>query len=82
MQTSCVMANAGMSDMQQELDSVKQELAAEKARLATVRAALEQAEASGKEQRIRELQQENVALLGLITKLQEEKNRLRNQLGE
>lgn len=74
------MANAGMSDVQQELDSVRQVLATERAQLARVRAELEQAESSGNDRRL--LQEENLELLRLISKLQDEENRLSSLLGE
>jgi uncharacterized membrane protein (DUF106 family) len=66
---------AGVSAMQQELESIQAELAGHKARLEKVRARIDEAEASNNGEALEQLQQENVELLRLI-------NTLSSQSGE
>jgi chromosome segregation ATPase len=73
---------AGVSTMQQELESIQAELAGHKARLEEVRAGIHDAKASNNREEWQQLQQENVELLGVIRELQAEKNRLSSQSGE
>jgi chromosome segregation ATPase len=73
---------AGVSTMQQELESIQAELAGHKARLEEVRAGIHDAKASNNREEWQQLQQENVELLGVIRELQAKENRLSSQSGE
>jgi uncharacterized membrane protein (DUF106 family) len=73
---------AGVSTMQQELESIQAKLERHEARLEEVRAGIRDAKASNNREELGQLQQENVELLGVIRELQAEKNRLSSQSGE
>ncbi|WIA15091.1 hypothetical protein OEZ85_001785 [Tetradesmus obliquus] len=70
---------AGVSAMQQELESIQAKLEHHEARLEQVRAGIHDAKASNNREEWQQLQQENVELLGVIRELQAEKNRLSSQ---
>jgi len=82
MQICCVMAIAGMSNLQVALDSVEQKLANHEARLQEVRDDMKKAKALNDREALQELRQTERELLGLIKELQVKENRLSNQLGE
>lgn len=73
---------AGVSAMQQELESIQAELAGHKARLEEVRAGIHDAKASNNREEWQQLQALELELLGVIRELQAEKNRLSSQSGE
>jgi uncharacterized membrane protein (DUF106 family) len=73
---------AGVSDMQQELESIQAKLERHEARLEEVRAGIRDVKASNNREELEQLQQENVELLGVIRELQAKENRLSSQSGE
>jgi hypothetical protein len=73
---------AGVSAMQQELESIQAELAGHKARLEKVRARIDEAEAPNNGEALEQLQALELVLLGVIRELQAKENRLSSQSGE
>jgi division protein CdvB (Snf7/Vps24/ESCRT-III family) len=73
---------AGVSAMQQELESIQAKLERHEARLEKVRSRIDEAEASSNREELKQLQALELELLGVIRELQAEKNRLSSQSGE